>query len=101
MPWWKKVIVMAGGPSVNIAIAFFLFWGVFAFYGNPQDRQIDAGAPVISEVSDCVIPYAEQRATCEETDPLSPAAQAGPRARRRDHHLQRHGDHLLRPALRR
>ena len=36
MPWWKKVIVMAGGPSVNIAIAFFLFWGVFAFYGNPS-----------------------------------------------------------------
>ena len=71
MPWWKKVIVMAGGPSVNIAIAFFLFWGVFAFYGNPQDRVIDAGAPVISEVSDCVIPYVEQRETCKETDPLS------------------------------
>ena len=77
MPWWKKVIVMAGGPSVNIAIAFFLFWGVFAFYGNPQDRQIDAGTPVISEVSDCVIPYSEQRTTCEANDPLSPAAQAG------------------------
>ncbi len=50
-PWWKKVIVMAGGPSVNIAIAFFLFWGVFAIYGNPQDRQLDAGSPVIAEVS--------------------------------------------------
>ena len=77
MPWWKKVIVMAGGPSVNIAIAFFLFWGVFAFYGNPQDRVIEAGAPTISEVSDCVIPYAEQRTTCEPGDPPSPAALAG------------------------
>ena len=77
MPWWKKVIVMAGGPSVNIAIAFFLFWGVFAFYGNPQDRVIDAGTPTISEVSDCVIPYAEQRVTCEPGDPPSPAALAG------------------------
>ena len=93
MPWWKKVIVMAGGPSVNIAIAFFLFWGVFAFYGNPQDRGIDAGTPVISEVSDCVIPYAEQRATCQPGDPPSPAALAGLRARRRDHQLQRHRDH--------
>ncbi len=37
MAWWKKVIVMAGGPSVNIAIAFFLFWGVFATYGNPNE----------------------------------------------------------------
>ncbi len=77
MPWWKKVIVMAGGPSVNIGIAFFLFWGVFAFYGNPSDRVIDAGTPVISEVSDCVIPVEEQRTVCEATDPLSPAALAG------------------------
>ena len=100
MPWWKKVIVMAGGPSVNIAIAFFLFWGVFAFYGNPQDRQIDAGAPVVSEVNDCVIPFDEQRTTCEPTDPPSPAALAGLQARRPDHQLQRRRDHLLRPALR-
>jgi membrane-associated protease RseP (regulator of RpoE activity) len=77
MPWWKKVIVMAGGPSVNIAIAFFLFWGVFAFYGNPQDRVIDSGTPVIGDVSYCVIPYTEQRSTCEAGDPMSPAAQAG------------------------
>ena len=28
MAWWKKVVVMAGGPSVNIAIAFFLFFPV-------------------------------------------------------------------------
>jgi membrane-associated protease RseP (regulator of RpoE activity) len=77
MPWWKKVIVMAGGPSVNIAIAFFLFWGVFAFYGNPSDRAVDAGHPVVASVSDCVIPYKEQRTTCEDGDPQSPAAAAG------------------------
>ena len=80
MPWWKKVIVMAGGPSVNIAIAFFLFWGVFAFYGNPQDSDVDAGTPTIAQVSDCVIPYAEQRVTCEAGDPPSPAALAGLKA---------------------
>src|SRR5215217_2157762 len=33
MPWWKKVIVMAGGPTVNLLIAFFLFWIVFCTYG--------------------------------------------------------------------
>jgi membrane-associated protease RseP (regulator of RpoE activity) len=77
MPWWKKVIVMAGGPSVNIAIAFFLFWGVFAFYGNPSDRAVDAGQPVVAAVNDCVIPYEEQRTQCKDTDPVSPAAEAG------------------------
>ena len=29
LPWWKKVIVMAGGPTVNLAIAFVLFAGIF------------------------------------------------------------------------
>ena len=49
MAWWKKVIVMAGGPTVNIAIAFFIFWGVFATYGNPR-RRARRRAPVIAEV---------------------------------------------------
>jgi membrane-associated protease RseP (regulator of RpoE activity) len=77
MAWWKKVIVMAGGPSVNIAIAFFLFWGVFATFGNPSDVATDSGRPVIDSVSDCVIPVKEDRVTCEATDPVSPARQAG------------------------
>jgi len=25
LPSWKKIVVMAGGPTVNLAIAFFLF----------------------------------------------------------------------------
>jgi membrane-associated protease RseP (regulator of RpoE activity) len=77
MPWWKKVVVMAGGPSVNIAIAFFLFWTVFATYGNPADSAVDSGRPVVAHVSDCVIPYKESRTKCEATDPASPAAEAG------------------------
>ena len=77
MRWWKKVIVMAGGPSVNIAIAFFLFWGVFSLYGNPNDRVVDAGRPVIAFVPDCVIPASENRTECLKSDPISPAAKAG------------------------
>ena len=45
MPWWKKVIVMAGGPTVNILIAFFIFWGVFATYGQKSEEPVP-GAPV-------------------------------------------------------
>src|SRR4051794_20159176 len=40
MAWWKKVVVMAGGPSVNIAIAFFIFLGLFSTYGNPSDEHV-------------------------------------------------------------
>jgi len=77
MDWWKKVVVMAGGPSVNIAIAFFLFWIVFATFGNPNDSQAVAGQPAISSVSDCVIPVKEDRTVCTADDPISPAAAAG------------------------
>lgn len=77
MPWWKKVVVMAGGPSVNILIAFLVFWAIFATYGNAGQPEVDAGPPVLAEVSDCVIPYEEQRFQCTDTDPVSPAVEAG------------------------
>ena len=40
---WQKVVVMSGGPMVNIAIAFFLFWGVFATVGQVVDAEGRAG----------------------------------------------------------
>jgi len=76
MPWWKKVIVMAGGPSVNILIAFFIFWGVFATYGQ-HSFEAEKGAPVIETVSECVLPAAEQNRACTADDPVAPAAEAG------------------------
>jgi membrane-associated protease RseP (regulator of RpoE activity) len=76
MPWWKKVVVMAGGPTVNILIAFFIFWGVFAIYGQ-QSLEVDAGQPVLDEVSECVIPYAEEGRECTSADPKAPANEAG------------------------
>ncbi|HEX5088683.1 MAG TPA: site-2 protease family protein [Nocardioides sp.] len=77
MAWWKKVIVMAGGPSMNIAIAFFLFWVVFSTYGNVNDPAVDSGRPVVSSVQDCIIPATEHRTTCQPGDTPSPAALAG------------------------
>lgn len=74
MSWWKKVIVMAGGPSVNILIAFGIFAAVFATYGNPSDVDIE---PVVDEVSACVVPYTEEGRQCTAADPVTPAAAAG------------------------
>ncbi len=74
LAWWKKVVVMAGGPLVNVAIAFFLFWGIFATVGNANDRDI---GPVVSEVLDCVVPYERQDQACQAGDPETPAKRAG------------------------
>ncbi len=77
MAWWKKVIVMAGGPTVNILIAFFIFLAVFSTYGN-RSQEVDPGAPVIESVSSCVIPYdPDGERACTATDPPSPAFEAG------------------------
>ncbi len=79
MPPWKKIVVMAGGPSVNILIAFLLFWTVFGTYGDMSSATVEPapGRPVVAEVSRCVIPYAEQRLDCREGDPEAPAYEAG------------------------
>src|SRR6476469_4394578 len=76
MVWWKKVIVMAGGPTVNLLIAFFIFLAVFSTYGS-RSVEPEAGRPVIDTVSACVIPFAEEGRDCQPADPASPAAQAG------------------------
>ena len=74
MAWWKKVIVMAGGPTVNLMIAFFIFAGLFATVGNPNDETVH---PTADTVSACVIPADRTSDVCQKTDPVSPAAQAG------------------------
>src|SRR4029077_5235727 len=51
MAWWKKVIVMPGAPTLNLLIAFFLFWIFFATYG-PRTIEPTPGPPVIETVSE-------------------------------------------------
>ncbi|QWC85390.1 site-2 protease family protein [Nocardioidaceae bacterium] len=74
LPWWKKVVVMAGGPTVNIVIAFLLFWSVFAVNGVAQSTR------TVDVVYDCVIavvPGQTDQRECEPGDPVTPAVQAG------------------------
>ncbi|MCH1868695.1 site-2 protease family protein [Nocardioides sp. CFH 31398] len=75
LAWWKKVVVMGGGPMVNIAIAFLIFLGVFATYGNPGD--VRPVGTTVEEVSACVLPYDEADRACTASDPEAPAAEAG------------------------
>jgi membrane-associated protease RseP (regulator of RpoE activity) len=71
--WWKKLIVMASGPLVNVLIAAVLFTGLFTLYG---DR---VAQTTISTVTDCVIPadQASPDRKCQDGDKVSPAKQAG------------------------
>lgn len=80
LPWWKKVIVMAGGPMVNLVIAFFLFGGLFYFHG------VSEPTTTVAEVPQCVIAVQAgetPRDVCRTAgdpagaDPLTPSAKAG------------------------
>jgi len=77
LPWWKKVIVMGAGPAVNILIAFVIFSGVFATYGNPGDPTTET---TVSQVQACVIPAEEDGRACtdeELAESPAPAYRAG------------------------
>jgi membrane-associated protease RseP (regulator of RpoE activity) len=71
--WWKKLIVMASGPLVNVAIAFVLFAGLFMLYGT------SVAQTTIATVTDCVVPasQASEDRKCQSGDRVSPAKEAG------------------------
>ena len=70
-PVWQKVIVMLGGPAMNLLLAFLIFLGINLFHGT---WQLTLNVTV---VNDCVIPAGRTPATCQEGDPQTPAKRAG------------------------
>lgn len=74
LPWWKKVIVMSGGPTVNLLIAFFLFGAVFWWHGVPEPTT------TVDTVAECVMAVRadEQPRACQAgVDPEAPSKAAG------------------------
>ncbi|MDO5502175.1 MAG: site-2 protease family protein [Actinomycetia bacterium] len=72
---WKKIIVMLGGPVMNLILAAALLAGLVMTYGTAVPQP---GA-YVGAVSECVVPAEEatlERA-CQAGDPLTPAAEAG------------------------
>jgi membrane-associated protease RseP (regulator of RpoE activity) len=70
-PWWQKVVIMAGGPMVNVVLAVLLLGGVFMGIGTSEPTT------TVDQVSDCVIPASQGARACTAKDPVSPAAKAG------------------------
>lgn len=83
-PWWQKVIIMTGGPTMNFVQAFVLFAIVLVGFG------VSAPTTTVDQVPECVLSAedAQQRIVdgivdasgaprCLATDQPSPAAEAG------------------------
>ncbi|HEY5554905.1 MAG TPA: site-2 protease family protein [Cellulomonas sp.] len=68
----KKLVVMLGGPVMNLVIAAVLLGVVLVGFGSP------VASTTLASVSQCVLPAsAAASATCTSADPLAPAAAAG------------------------
>nr|WP_218853318.1 site-2 protease family protein [Microbacterium immunditiarum] len=74
LPVWKRVVVMLGGPVMNLLFAIVLFTILLSAIG------VQAATSTVQSVSECVIPPTEQRTECTADDPVAPAAEAGLRA---------------------
>ncbi len=70
---WKKIVVMLGGPMMNIVLAFLIFLGVNAIHG------MYVSTLTVSAVSECVIAANSEDRTCGPDDPPTPAVEAGVR----------------------
>jgi membrane-associated protease RseP (regulator of RpoE activity) len=70
-PWWQKVIIMVGGPSMNILLAFVFFAVVFMGFGVPETKA------TVAEVNRCVV-AANVKPGCDSPGArTAPAAKAG------------------------
>jgi membrane-associated protease RseP (regulator of RpoE activity) len=68
---WKRIIIMLGGPVMNLAIAIVLFIIIICGLGATTL------SATVSAVPACVIPATSTSKTCAASDPASPAAKAG------------------------
>ena len=71
LPAWKRIIVMLGGPVMNLILAFVFFAIVLVGFGVPQ------ASTTLGAVSECLQPAGSTAKTCAASDPAAPAAAAG------------------------
>ncbi|MCM3779173.1 M50 family metallopeptidase [Microbacterium hydrocarbonoxydans] len=71
LPVWKRVIVMLGGPLMNLLLAVVIFTILVAGIGVQQ------GTTTIASVNECVLPAGSTATECAPDDPATPAAEAG------------------------
>lgn len=71
LPVWKKIVVMLGGPFMNLILAFVFFGIVLMGFGVPQSTT------TLGQVSQCLVPASSEATECGADDPEAPAAAAG------------------------
>ncbi|MCU1407330.1 MAG: peptidase [Glaciihabitans sp.] len=71
LPVFKRVIIMLGGPLMNLLIAIVLYAVVLCGFGIAQS------STTIGSVSACITSQSSTQTECTEADPAAPGAEAG------------------------
>ena len=71
LPVWKRVVIMLGGPVMNLLFAIVLFSILLTGIG------VQTATTTVNSVSECIIPADAGRTECAASDPVAPAAAAG------------------------
>ena len=73
LAWWKRVVIMGSGVSINLVLAFGLFAVVFMGYGTSE------ASTTVGSVSRCVkvVEVDHPAGACTASDPVTPAVTAG------------------------
>lgn len=71
LPMWKKIVVMLGGPMMNLILAFVFFVIVLVGFGVPQS------STTLGAINECLVPASSSATKCGSGDPAAPAAEAG------------------------
>ncbi len=74
LAFWKRIIIMLGGPTVNLILAVVFYGIVICLVGTP------GFSTTVSEVSQCMVQTTSSSAankTCASSDPATPAAEGG------------------------
>jgi membrane-associated protease RseP (regulator of RpoE activity) len=71
LPVLKRVIIMLGGPFMNLVIAVVLFAVLLMGFGATE------ASTTVGGVNACVLPATSDRQTCEPGDEAAPGAAAG------------------------
>jgi membrane-associated protease RseP (regulator of RpoE activity) len=70
-PVWQRIVIMFGGPFVNLVLALVLTAVAASAIGQP------GFVPTLSAVSQCVLPATSTATACGPDDPAAPGAAAG------------------------
>ena len=68
---WKRVVIMLGGPTVNLLLGILFIGIVLCGFG------IAAPTLKLASISECVHPATSTSTTCAASDPRAPAADSG------------------------